>query len=330
MDLLLWGHDQGVEAAELATAGRARGRRGRGRLQRDRAPARRHRVPARARGPRRPRTADMCGIAGIVRPQRRARRPTSRRCCEWRGAIRHRGPGRLRLRARPGRRPGQRPGSRSSICPAAGSRSRTDRAAAIIVYNGEVYNHYELRRRARARRARRFETTSDTEVVLRLLEREGLAAARPLQRPVRARLVAAGPAAADPDPRPLRGAPASLRAARRRHASSSAPRRRRSSPPARSSRRPTCAGIDDVFTLWGAARRRGPPFAASTSSRPGGLLVWERGPDRRGADAGGAPPSTSTARPTATSRSCCATACGCGSAPTCRSAPTSPAGSTRA
>ena len=41
-----------------------------------------------------------------------------------------------------------------------------------IVFNGEIYNHGELRRQMEAR-GERFHTTSDTEVLLRLLAREG-------------------------------------------------------------------------------------------------------------------------------------------------------------
>ena len=47
----------------------------------------------------------------------------------------------------------------------------------LLVYNGEVYNHIELREELRAQGVS-FETSSDTEVVLRLLERDGLDALR--------------------------------------------------------------------------------------------------------------------------------------------------------
>ena len=45
----------------------------------------------------------------------------------------------------------------------------------LIVYNGEVYNHPELRRELESQ-GEPFSTSCDTEVVLRLLEREGLRA----------------------------------------------------------------------------------------------------------------------------------------------------------
>ncbi len=42
----------------------------------------------------------------------------------------------------------------------------------VMVYNGEVFNHYELRQELEAQ-GERFRTTSDTEVLLRLLDRDG-------------------------------------------------------------------------------------------------------------------------------------------------------------
>ena len=58
-----------------------------------------------------------------------------------------------------------------------------DREGAALVYNGEVYNFIELRAELEAV-GESFDTRSDTEVVLRLLEREGLDGL-PFQRPVR-------------------------------------------------------------------------------------------------------------------------------------------------
>ena len=45
-----------------------------------------------------------------------------------------------------------------------------------MVYNGEVFNHYELRKELEAQ-GERFRTTSDTEILLRLLDRDGPAGA---------------------------------------------------------------------------------------------------------------------------------------------------------
>ena len=151
----------------------------------------------------------------------------------------------------------------------------------MLVYNGEVYNHPELRAELeRERRELRDDLRHRGRPAAAGARRPGRA--RAAQRPVRVRLVAAGAAPADAGPGPLRGASAPLRAARRRHAWSSAPRPRRCSPPARSSAAPDLAGIDEVFTLWGPAAAADGVSRASTSSRPGGLIVWERGKDRRG------------------------------------------------
>src|SRR5690349_12837198 len=53
--------------------------------------------------------------------------------------------------------------------------SRVQGGSGIVVYNGEVYNHPELRAGLEADGAR-FRTTCDTEVLHALLERDGLAA----------------------------------------------------------------------------------------------------------------------------------------------------------
>ena len=159
----------------------------------------------------RARPADMCGIAGIVRPD--GARPVEeialRRMAR---AVRHRGPDgfglasvRAPVRVHPsghlrhphGWQPMQSDAGGTSSSTTA--RSSTTRAA----------------RRA-CTRGSNLETTSDTEVVLRLLERDGLAALDTAERPVRVRLVGAGPAPADAGPRPLRHPAAALDAARRR------------------------------------------------------------------------------------------------------------------
>ena len=144
----------------------------------------------------------------------------------------------------------------------------------LLVYNGEVYNHIELREELRAQGVS-FETASDTEVVLRLLEREGLAA---LER-FNGQFAFAWWQAADRrltlvrdrfGVRPLHFA---LRddgtlvfgsEAKALFASGEVVAR------------PDLAGIDDVFTTWGARPPRS-PFRGVDQLAPGGLLVWERG-----------------------------------------------------
>ena len=93
----------------------------------------------------------MCGIAGIVRAASRAAAPTSRRCCEWPARSATAGPDGFGLRA--GRRLPGWSTTRLSIfdLPGGWQPIERPRAAAIIVYNGEVYNHYELRRELEAR-----------------------------------------------------------------------------------------------------------------------------------------------------------------------------------
>ncbi len=140
---------------------------------RDRTPAGRDRVPPRARGAARRRATD--------RVRDRRHRPARRRAAGRRSDAAADGPRdppsrprRLRLVARPWRRPRLRPGWRSSTCPAAGSRWSGRRRRPARLQRRGLQPPRAPRRAEGARRA--FETTSDTEVVLRLLEREGLAA----------------------------------------------------------------------------------------------------------------------------------------------------------
>ncbi len=169
----------------------------------------------------------------------------------------------------------------------------------ILVYNGEVYNHTELRAELEAR-GERFATTCDTEVVLRLLEREGLGALDRFNgqfafawwqpprrrltlvrdrfgvRPLQYALLGDGSLVFGSEAKAL-FASGEVRAA------------------------PDVAGIDEVFTLWGRARR-GPRSRACARCRPGAW--WSGRPagwSRRAA--GGARSTTSARRATRTSTS---------------------------
>ena len=216
MDLLVWGHDEGVPAAELAPRVGPDPGRGRGRLRRDRAPAGRDRVPARAGGPARRLGLRCAGSAESFGPSR-ARRSTSRRCCGWPARSATAGPDGFGLLLDHG---AGLVSTRLAIIdlPDGWQPLEAGRQGAALVYNGEVYNHIELRAELEAARG-------DVRDPQR--HRGGPAAARarrPRRRSTRLngqfalRLVAARGAPADPGPRPLRRPAAALLAARRRHA----------------------------------------------------------------------------------------------------------------
>ncbi len=213
----------------------------------------------------------MCGIAGIVRPGK-AQPVDEISLRRMARAIRHRGPDGFGLAIEPG---AGFVSTRLAIFDLPGGwQPLEDDEGGLLVYNGEVYNHPELRRELRARGVS-FSTTCDTEVVLRLLERDGLDAlerlngqfafawwepgarrltlvrdrfgVRPLHYALRPdgtlvfgseakAMFASGQVAAEPDP----------------------------------------GGIDDVFTLWGPRPPR-TAFAGVSQLGPGGILVWERG-----------------------------------------------------
>ena len=143
-----------------------------------------------------------------------------------------------------------------------------------IIYNGEVYNHVELRAELQAR-GDRFATTTDTEVVLRLIERDGLGALDRLNgqfafalwdREARRLTLVRDRFGV----RPLHyaslddGTLVFGSEAKALFASGEV------------SAEPDLEGIDDVFTLWGPRAPR-TPFRRVSQLEPGGVLVWERG-----------------------------------------------------
>ncbi len=149
-----------------------------------------------------------------------------------------------------------------------------DPSGSIIVYNGEVYNHYELRRELESR-GETFRTTSDTEVVLRLLELEGTRSLDRLNgqfaiawwqprerrltlirdrfgvRPLFYSLLDDGTLVFGSEAKAI-FASGEVEAA------------------------PDLRGIDDVFTLWGPRPPR-TVFRGVNQVPQGGLLVWEGG-----------------------------------------------------
>ena len=214
----------------------------------------------------------MCGIAGIVRPQ--GGQPVAEAALlRMARAIRHRGPDGYGLALDAG---AGLVSTRLAIVdlPCGWQPLTSDDNGDLLVYNGEVYNHLELREEL-ARRGETFETTSDTEVVLRLLEREGLDALNRFNgqfafawwQPARRRLTLVRDRFGV---RPLHycllddGTLVFGSEAKALFASGEV------------SARPDLAGIDDVFTLWGPRPPR-TAFAGVEQLSPGGLLVWERG-----------------------------------------------------
>jgi asparagine synthase (glutamine-hydrolysing) len=115
----------------------------------------------------------MCGIVGVAGDFTRAE------CLEivrrMNDRIAHRGPDDEGLWAEDGFGFGMR---RLSIIDLAGGHQPMwdERAGLGVVFNGEVYNYRQLRRRLEDEGAGPWTTTSDTEVVLRSLARDGEAA----------------------------------------------------------------------------------------------------------------------------------------------------------
>jgi asparagine synthase (glutamine-hydrolysing) len=210
----------------------------------------------------------MCGIGGIVRGDAGARVELDalRRMA---AALRHRGPDGFGM-ARDGG--AGLVSTRLAIFDLPGGwQPMRAQSGALLVYNGEVYNHPELR----AELGGRFATTSDTEVVLRLLERDGLAALHRLNgqfalawwQPAERRLTLVRDRFGV---RPLHwaalsgGGIAFASEAKALFASGEVVAE------------PDLAGIDEVFTLWGPRAPR-TAFRGVAQLPPGGLLVWERG-----------------------------------------------------
>jgi asparagine synthase (glutamine-hydrolysing) len=112
----------------------------------------------------------VCGIAGILHAD--AARPvdesTLRRMA---GAIRHRGPDGYGIASGGG---AGLVSTRLAIfdIPSGWQPMQGAHRDTVMVYNGEVFNHYELRQELEGQ-GERFRTTSDTEILLRLLDRDG-------------------------------------------------------------------------------------------------------------------------------------------------------------
>ena len=201
-----------------------------------------------------------------------------------------------------------RPGSRSSTSPRGWQPLEPAPAGSVLVYNGEVYNHPELRAElaahgsrvphapatprsscaARARGPRRRSTASTASSRSpggsRAARRLTLVRDRFGVRPLTTRCSATAP-------------------------SSSAPRRRRCSPPARSRAAADLAGHRRGLHALGPAGAADGVRRASASSSPAACVVWERGRIVERAHAGGRPSHRRRGAGRRGARaSCCATA----------------------
>lgn len=122
----------------------------------------------------------MCGIAGVVASGRRA--TAHARLEELGAALAHRGPDGSGVWTTPDRRIALVHRRLAIIDPDPRSDQpmRSTDGTLTLTYNGELYNHRELRSELE-RRGRRFRTTSDTEVLLESLAEWGTDALRRLR-----------------------------------------------------------------------------------------------------------------------------------------------------
>ena len=214
----------------------------------------------------------MCGIAGIVRPEATTA-VDEQALLRMAAAIRHRGPDGFGLALDAG---AGLVSARLAIfdIPRGWQPLESGPAGSLLVYNGEVYNHPELRSELSAG-GERFDTTCDTEVVLHTLERFGLDSLHRLNgqfafawwQPRERRLTLVRDRfgvrplyhALLDDGTMLFGSEAKALFASGEIAAA-----------------PDLAGIDEVFTLWGPRPPR-TVFRGVSQVPPGGLVVWERG-----------------------------------------------------
>jgi asparagine synthase (glutamine-hydrolysing) len=215
----------------------------------------------------------MCGVAGIVRSDHSGL-VDEQALLRMARAIRHRGPDGFGLALDAG---AGLVSTRLAIVDLVRGWQPYELAPSgnILVYNGEVYNHPELRAELSAKGEAGFATTCDTEIVLRLLEREGVSSLDRLNgqfafawwQPKRRRLTLVRDRFGV---RPLYyallrdGSLVFGSEAKALFASGEV------------TAAPDLAGVDEVFTLWGPRAPR-TAFAGIRQVMPGGLTVWERG-----------------------------------------------------
>ncbi|HEX6645082.1 MAG TPA: hypothetical protein VF037_10400, partial [Gemmatimonadales bacterium] len=116
----------------------------------------------------------MCGICGIVLPDGSSRRLDAPLVERMRDVLVHRGPDGAGLFLAPGVGLGHRRLSIVDVAHGAQPMASAD-GSLQMVYNGEVYNHPELMP-ALQRDGFGYRTHCDTETVLHVYERDGVAA----------------------------------------------------------------------------------------------------------------------------------------------------------
>jgi asparagine synthase (glutamine-hydrolysing) len=214
----------------------------------------------------------VCGIAGIVRPNESAV-VAETALLRMARAIRHRGPDGFGLALDAG---AGLVCSRLAIfdLPRGWQPIESEPLGSILVYNGEVYNHPELRGELRQRGVT-FETTCDTELVLRLLDIDGVASLERLNgqfafawwQPSHRRLTLARDRfGVRPLYYALRGDGSIVFGSEAKALFASG----------EVAAAPDLAGIDDIFTLWGPRAPR-TPFEGVRQVPAGSFIVWERG-----------------------------------------------------
>jgi len=119
----------------------------------------------------------MCGIAGCVRNGRPPSRPAVE---EMAMRLRHRGPDASGSRALPRCVLAHTRLRVIDLSPGADQPTPNEDRSVWVVFNGELYNFAELRRELRAA-GHRFESGSDTEVLVHLYEEHGLRMAERLR-----------------------------------------------------------------------------------------------------------------------------------------------------
>src|SRR5687767_5704779 len=121
----------------------------------------------------------MCGICGIAAPKRLLRGIDEARLIRMRDALTHRGPDEAGLFMNGSVGLGHR---RLSIVDLSGGKQpMTNEDGSIqIIFNGEIYNHRDLRPGLEAR-GHRYASASDTETIIRLYEERGARAVEELR-----------------------------------------------------------------------------------------------------------------------------------------------------